>query len=95
MSLAIVEVQLRWLAAEPDGLIIRKSGIEMAEEARHLADIALQEWLETGERGVRWQALDTFMRTDGHRRNPGTTADLIAAALFVFLCTDLPSTDQQ
>jgi len=28
---------------------------------------------------------DFWLRSDGHRRNPGTTADLIAAALFVLL----------
>jgi triphosphoribosyl-dephospho-CoA synthase len=33
-----------------------------------------------------WQALDKWMREEGHRRNPGTTADLIAAGLFVLLC---------
>ena len=26
--------------------------------------------------------LDFWLRSDGHRRNPGTTADLIAAGLF-------------
>ena len=33
-----------------------------------------------------WNAvadLDFWLRSDGHRRNPGTTADLIAASLFV------------
>ena len=28
---------------------------------------------------------DFWLRADGHRRNPGTTADLIAAALFAGL----------
>ena len=27
--------------------------------------------------------LDFWLRSDGHRRNPGTTADLIATTLFV------------
>jgi triphosphoribosyl-dephospho-CoA synthetase len=32
--------------------------------------------------------LDGFLRSEGHRRNPGTTADLIAATLFVkLLCS--------
>ncbi len=26
-----------------------------------------------------------WLRADGHRRNPGTTADLVAAALFILL----------
>ncbi len=84
---AITETQLRWLASHLDGLIVRKSGRQIASEAQQLAAWALDEWLETGERGVRWQALDTFLRADGHRRNPGTTADLIAAAIFVVLVT--------
>jgi triphosphoribosyl-dephospho-CoA synthase len=29
--------------------------------------------------------LDFWLRSDGHRLNPGTTADIIAAALFVLL----------
>jgi triphosphoribosyl-dephospho-CoA synthase len=29
--------------------------------------------------------LDFWLRSDGNRRNPGTTADLIAAGLFVAL----------
>ena len=28
---------------------------------------------------------DFWLRADGHRRNPGTTADLVAAALFAGL----------
>ena len=27
-------------------------------------------------------AFDRWLRADGHRRNPGTTADLVAATLF-------------
>lgn len=88
LSQATLEVQLRWLAEECDGLIVRKAGQAIAEEARTLAGLALDEWLQTGQRGARWQALDAFLRADGHRRNPGTTADLIAAALFVLLSTD-------
>jgi triphosphoribosyl-dephospho-CoA synthase len=91
LSQAIVEVQLRWLAEECDGLIVRKAGQELAEEVRGLAGIALEEWLETGQRGLHWQMLDTFLRADGHRRNPGTTADLIAAALLVLLVTEASS----
>lgn len=83
----IVEIQLRWMAEEPDGLIVRKAGREVAEEARQLAVWALDEWLETEQRGLRWQAFDTFLRSGDHTRNPGTTADLIAAALFVLLTT--------
>ncbi len=35
-----------------------------------------------------WQTLDTYLRSDGHRFNPGTTADLLAAATFVSLINE-------
>jgi triphosphoribosyl-dephospho-CoA synthase len=34
---------------------------------------------------VRVSDFDFWLRSDGHRRNPGTTADLITAGLFVIL----------
>jgi triphosphoribosyl-dephospho-CoA synthase len=37
--------------------------------------------------------LDQFLRADGHRRNPGTTADLIAATLAIALLVDFKSSD--
>lgn len=58
----------------------------MAKEASERAAIVLK----AGSPGepVYEQSLaefDTWLRADGHRRNPGTTADLIAAGLFVLL----------
>ena len=34
---------------------------------------------------MRFEEFDAFLRADGHRRNPGTTADMIAAVLFAAL----------
>nr|MCS5627460.1 triphosphoribosyl-dephospho-CoA synthase [Planctomycetota bacterium] len=31
------------------------------------------------------EGLDAWLREDGHRRNPGTSADLVAACLFLGL----------
>ncbi len=83
---AVIYTQLRVLAAWPDSLIARKCGLPVAERASSLAQRVLKAgrpgdeayYEELGE-------LDFWMRSDGHRRNPGTTADLIAAALFVVL----------
>ena len=80
---AIVELQLRWLAHEPDGLIVRKLGMVVAGEVQRLAQQILASEGEQREAAV--TALDRFLREDGHRRNPGTTADLIAATVFVRL----------
>jgi triphosphoribosyl-dephospho-CoA synthetase len=32
-----------------------------------------------------WAALDHWLREDGHRRNPGTSADLVAGTIFLDL----------
>lgn len=78
LSASIVRAYLQQLAAEPDSLVARKCGATVAREVSQRAAAAVA----TGETVV----LDAWLRADGHRRNPGTTADLIAAALFVLLC---------
>jgi triphosphoribosyl-dephospho-CoA synthase len=83
---AIVIAFLELLAEEPDSLIARKGGLEAASEVSlHAATI-----LDARRHGDdAFQAMraeyDFWLRADGHRRNPGTTADLIAAALFILL----------
>ncbi|WP_010586442.1 triphosphoribosyl-dephospho-CoA synthase [Schlesneria paludicola] len=73
-----------WLMSrQPDTLIARKCGSVMATEASARAD-ALLKGTEIGGRldHLKLQEFDRWLRADGHRRNPGTTADLIAATLF-------------
>jgi triphosphoribosyl-dephospho-CoA synthase len=94
---AISRLQLRCLAHEPDGLIARKLGNPAAREIQQLARELLPSW-EPQDAPVAElkvvQDFDRYLRSDGHRRNPGTTADLIAATLFVQLLTvDPGSTD--
>jgi triphosphoribosyl-dephospho-CoA synthase len=83
---AIVELALRLLAAVPDTLIARKRGADAAE--RVAAD-ARQVLAAGGVRSARGRtALDEFdaaLRKDGNALNPGTTADLVTAVLFVAL----------
>lgn len=81
---ATVAVQVRWLAEERDGLIFRKCGPQVADEVQSLACQVLK--AESADcRSQKIRELDDYLRGDGHRRNPGTTADLIAAMLFVKL----------
>lgn len=80
---AIIELQLRLMAEYPDTLIARKCGTEVAEESARRAREVLNAGdlrTETGQRKL--DDFDQWLRADGHRRNPGTTADLIAASLF-------------
>ncbi len=86
LSTAIVWAHVRQLAACGDSLIGRKCGSHTSEQARHRAAAVLAAGSPGDgayERAV--NELDVWLRADGHRRNPGTTADLIAAGLFVLL----------
>jgi triphosphoribosyl-dephospho-CoA synthase len=87
---AIIHAQLRLLAAWPDSLIARKCGPSVAEHGSALAQRVLQAGVP-GDADYLYELgeLDFWMRSDGNRRNPGTTADLIAAGLFVVLRENL------
>jgi triphosphoribosyl-dephospho-CoA synthase len=86
LSEAIIRTHLELLSRYADSLIARKCGADAARQISARAAAVLA----TGQPGDEeyFQALadfDFFLRADGHRRNPGTTADLIAAALFAGL----------
>lgn len=83
---AIVQAHLEVLARVPDTLIARKAGSRAAEAASVRARAVLR---AGGVHTARGQAvarrLDRYLRRDGNRLNPGTSADLVAAALFAWL----------
>ena len=82
----IVEVQLRLMSEFPDSLIARKCGAAIARQAQDRAAEVLSVASSVDEAYQRAVSdFDDWLRGDGHRRNPGTTADLIAAGLFVAL----------
>jgi triphosphoribosyl-dephospho-CoA synthase len=80
---AIIGLQLKLLSQYPDSLIQRKCGREIASEASQRARGLLH---SSGPGNQMTQdkldEFDRWLRADGHRRNPGTIADLIAASLF-------------
>lgn len=83
---AIISAHLHLLARHPDTLIARKRGRAEAEEAGRRAAIVLDAGWPNEAAG--WAALDDFdawLRAEGHQRNPGATADLLTASLFVVL----------
>ncbi len=83
---AIVFCQLRLLAQHSDTLIARKRGVAEAEEARNRAARALEAGWPGNDPGRRCLAdFDAWLRAKGNLRNPGTTADLITAGLFILL----------
>lgn len=79
LEAAIVTAFLGQLAREPDSLIARRHGRDTAEEvSRRAAEAAaLPDTIP---------AFDAFLRSP-RRLNPGTTADLTAAALYMLLWT--------
>lgn len=82
----IIYEHVRLLNVYPDSLIARKCGLETAQQACAYAAQVLR---AGGPNDENYQAalndFDFWLRSDGHRRNPGTTADLIAAGLFAGL----------
>lgn len=83
---AIVELHVTLLAAAPDTHVARRAGADVAAEVSRGAAAALAAGGVRTARGRRaLAAFDTDLRRDGHARNPGTTADLVAAALFAGL----------
>jgi triphosphoribosyl-dephospho-CoA synthase len=69
---------------QSDTLIRRKCGDVAYHETACRAEYLIKAGFEPSPH--HWQALaefDAWLRADGHRRNPGTTADLIAAIWFI------------
>ena len=83
---AVVETCLTVLAQLPDTHIVRRGGADLAAEVTARASRVMTAG------GVRSAAgrmaiadMDRALRDDSHTANPGTTADLTAAAVFVML----------
>jgi len=92
---AILLCQLRLLARLGDSLIARKCGRAVSRQLRRRATAVLAAgWPATGRSQRLLARLDHWLRAEGHRRNPGTTADLVTATLFAAgRCGLLPSSD--
>jgi triphosphoribosyl-dephospho-CoA synthase len=80
----IRQAQLDLLAQYPDSLIGRKCGAAVATAVSLRAD-EIRSIQAGNSRSDAEQAFDAWLRADGNRLNPGTTADLIAAGLFLLL----------
>jgi triphosphoribosyl-dephospho-CoA synthase len=81
---AIVELFLELLAAVPDTLIARKRGRAAAERVTADAVSVLRAGgVRTGPGRDAIGRFDAGLRRDGNALNPGTTADLVTAVLFV------------
>lgn len=85
-STAVVHVHLRLMAEFPDSLIARRRGEQIALQSAGMAAAVLAAGTPRDEAyQMALDDLDFWLRADGHQRNPGTTADLVAAGLFAAL----------
>jgi triphosphoribosyl-dephospho-CoA synthase len=85
---AIVDVFLRLLVASPDTHIARRAGQDAADEVSRLASGAIDAGgvrTAVGRRTI--DDMDRALRSGDNRLNPGATADVTTAAVFVELLT--------
>lgn len=95
LSAAIVQAYLTILARVPDTLIGRKRGPAMADQvSQRAAEVLARGGIFTAEGQVGLDELDRTLRDENHTLNPGTTADLTSAAIFLLLCCS-PDTRQR
>ena len=86
---AIAQTHLELLGRVPDTLIARKAGPAAAAVAVRARAVVRAGGVHTARGRAAARRLDRDLRRDGHRLNPGTSADLVTAALFVWLLSGL------
>ena len=86
---AVILTFVNLMHRHPDSLIARKCGQELANESAHRAGVVLRAWDQRDPDGEAFERalsdLDFWLRANGNRRNPGTSADLVTAAMFLGL----------
>jgi len=90
INVAIVNAYLKILADYPDTLIIRKSGVEMAQAVSNNAQAIIARGGILTEEGLNlaWK-LDTMIQEKEGKANPGTTADIVTGVIFCALLLGL------
>jgi triphosphoribosyl-dephospho-CoA synthase len=86
LETAIIATYLKVLAWRPDSLITRKRGVAPAiEVSRRAAELLESGWPDGAAAQERLATFDSWLRHPDNRFNPGTSADLVTAALYVAL----------
>ena len=82
----IVWLQLRFLERFSDSHVIRKCGNDVGETLQKRAAIVLNNGFPASSKSTELlKEFDEWLRQENNIRNPGTTADLITATLFIAL----------
>lgn len=81
---AVRFLQIEILASRPDSLIARKHGKQVAGLVQtQAADVLASGPYASPAFEKAWSRFDGSLRESGHRKNPGTTADLLAAVIYL------------
>ncbi|MBW9220460.1 triphosphoribosyl-dephospho-CoA synthase [Methanothermococcus sp. SCGC AD-155-N22] len=86
---AITKTYIYLLSKYPDTLIARKNNLEISKEVSKIA----MEIRNNGYKKEDIEKFDSYLSKDGNRLNPGTTADIVAASLMIFLLDRINSKD--
>ncbi|HIP84702.1 MAG TPA: hypothetical protein EYH15_04360 [Methanothermococcus okinawensis] len=78
---AVTKTYIHILSKYPDTLIARKNNWEIAVDISRIA----REIKERGFKKEDIEKLDVYLSRDGNKLNPGTTADIVAGSLMIFL----------
>jgi len=79
----VTTLALRLLSMFPDSLIQRRCGeADAIAVQRKAQEVIVAGWPGSSASKTLYAQFDDYLRADGHHRNPGTTADLVAAILF-------------
>ncbi|MDA0838571.1 MAG: triphosphoribosyl-dephospho-CoA synthase [Planctomycetota bacterium] len=92
---AIIQLHLFLMSEIPDTLIARKLGtLESEEAAKRAKGILDAGWPNEKSSRDLCSGFDRWLRERGNQRNPGTTADLVTAVIFLALLNgQIPATD--
>lgn len=86
INVSVTKTFINLLSEYPDTLIARKKGIDASKMVSEKATEVLNDF--SRENVI---AFDKFLSQDGNKLNPGTTADLIASSLLIFLLDRISS----
>ncbi|MGY8766932.1 MAG: triphosphoribosyl-dephospho-CoA synthase [Pirellulales bacterium] len=86
LSQRIIHTHVRLMSGYPDSLIARKCGADLANKSAAMASRVIESGEPFSEPYLlELSSLDFWLRSDNNQRNPGTTADIVTASLFVAL----------
>ncbi len=89
INLAITKTFLSILSEHPDTLIARKKDINTSKMVSEMA----KNILDNGFKKEDIMEFDKFLSKEGNKLNPGTTADLVASSLMIFLLDRIDKND--